>query len=94
MPLIKKSVSFSEESNTFTYQRPAVSEIYKLYYQDHDYRRFREEKWLDDLRDARAPARKTTSPHRPNRRRDFLEDTMQSPHSTHVKKQQGIAQAA
>jgi hypothetical protein len=92
MRLLKKKVSFSEEPSTFVYERPAAREIYKLYYQDHDYRRFREEKWLDDVRDTRAQIRKATSAKQPSRRRDSL-NMMQGQQSRH-RKQQGIAQAA
>lgn len=93
MPLLKKTVRFSAELDAFTYERPATSEIYKLYYQEHDYRRFREEKWLHDLRNTRAQVRKTASPERPSRR-DSLNVAQGPRSSSHIKKQRGIAQAA
>ena len=86
---LKKSVSFSETTSTYNYPRPSAEDIDELYWQENDYRRFREQKWLDDLRRAR-----TTPAAAPKRasRRDSLNMMMNDGPSTPTK--QGIAQAA
>lgn len=103
-----KKVQFSEAVTTFNYPRLAASDIYNVYWQEHDYRRFREEKFLDDLRAGRAQAPITGSPSLPRKthRRDSLtgmtNDTpeMRQPrrHAQAVSSgmfvQRGLAQAA
>ena len=88
---LRKSVSFSEATSTYRYSRPTADEIVKLYYQEDDYRRFREEKWLEELRAAKTHYLdgKVLSK---SRRRDSL--NMRTPMQSPGRKQQGIAQAA
>mmetsp|Transcript_11572 Transcript_11572/g.16998 ORF Transcript_11572/g.16998 Transcript_11572/m.16998 type:complete len:92 (-) Transcript_11572:193-468(-) len=85
-----KTVRFSNEIRTDTYPRPSATEIQNLYYQEQDYRRFKEEKWLDELREGRRNAHKKGGCTR--RRRDSLTMIMnvnQSPRG-----RCGLAQAA
>ena len=86
---LKKSVSFSETTSTYNYPRPSAEDIDELYWQENDYRRFREQKWLDDLRRARPTS--AAAPKRASRR-DSLNMMMNDGPSTPTK--QGIAQAA
>jgi hypothetical protein len=73
-----KQVTFAEAVTTFNYPRVAASDIYNVYWQEHDYRRFREEKFLDDLRAGRAQQPKATPPLSPRvtQRRDSLTGMM------------------
>lgn len=54
-----KSVRFavSLTTSTFSYPRVEAVDIRNVYYQDEDYRRFRQETWLEKMRIARAEAR-------------------------------------
>jgi hypothetical protein len=54
-----KSVKFaSAPSASFCYPRVEAVDIENVYYQDEDYKRFRQEIWLEKMRLARAEARK------------------------------------
>ena len=91
-----KKVAFSETITTFNYPRASASDIYDMYWQEHDYRRFREEKFLDDLRAGRAQQRKTMSPLRPSmtQRRDSLTVMKNDNSSVVTKQQRGYSPAA
>lgn len=85
-----KKVRFAIEKNkTYTFTRPLADNIQDIYYQEHEYRRFREEKCLDDLREGKR--RQAGIQKNPRRQRDSL-TMMMNPKS--YSSQLGIAQAA
>lgn len=84
-----KTVRFSDAIRTDTYPRPSATEIQNLYYQEHDYRRFKEEKWLDEIREKRTANMKQKCT---TRRRDSL--TMMMNVSQSPRGRGGRAQAA
>lgn len=90
----KKSVSFSDTARTHSYARPTAHEIHELYYQESDYRRFREDKWLDELREARANREKEGKDATSKSRRDSLNLMMNPCTPASKRNQRGIAQAA
>lgn len=49
----EKRVRFAAEITTHTFPRPDASDIQSLYYQVDDYRRFKEDKWLEEIRNER-----------------------------------------
>jgi hypothetical protein len=54
-----KSVTFSLAlSTSFSFPRVEAIDIESVYYQDEDYKRFRQESWLEKMRLASAEARK------------------------------------
>mmetsp|Transcript_7804 Transcript_7804/g.11935 ORF Transcript_7804/g.11935 Transcript_7804/m.11935 type:complete len:92 (+) Transcript_7804:155-430(+) len=87
-----KLLTFSEHITTYEYSRPTASEIQELYYQEEDYRRFREEKWLDEMREKRQNNLKKTKMDK-SRRRDSLTLVM-NPTFKSSQNRRGIAKAA
>ena len=86
---MSKSVTFSETPKIYEYERASASEIYNMHWQDDDYRRFREQKLLDDLQAVRERTRKAGSPSR----RASL-DTMMNHGASASRELRGTAKAA
>mmetsp|Transcript_25760 Transcript_25760/g.38060 ORF Transcript_25760/g.38060 Transcript_25760/m.38060 type:complete len:92 (-) Transcript_25760:1542-1817(-) len=86
-------VRFSPENTTHSYPRPTASQLQDLYYQEEDYRRFREEKWLDELREKRQKNENERNEKlSKSRRRDSLTMLMNPNFGSQT--QRGIAKAA
>ena len=89
---MSKSVRFSNDLMTVhNYDRVGANELASLYYQEEDYRRFREEKWLDALREARSRVSPMKAPGR--RKRDSL-DMMGGGRGIITSQPEGAAMAA